>query len=111
MLWLAIWIVWTVLALMSASQTAIFIALRGQPVPWEALILGRLADWYSCAIFTPLFFWLARRFPLERGAWKRNLLLFVPIGIVAVVIKYAIYVPISHVINRGLTFGPPNQTL
>lgn len=111
MLWLAIWIVWTVLALMSASQTAIFLALRGQAVPWTPLILGRLADWYTCAIFTPLFFWLARRFPLDRGTWKKSLAVHIPAGLVAVVVKYAIYVPLAGVINRGVRFGPVNQTL
>ena len=31
-----------------------------RPVPWTPVLIDRLADWYTCAIFTPLFFWLVR---------------------------------------------------
>jgi sensor histidine kinase YesM len=100
MLWLGIWAVWTLLALMSASQTALVLSLRGLPIDWGQLLLGRLADWYSCAIFTPLFFWLARRYPLERGGWKKSLAIHVPVSLAAVVVKYAIYVPLMRAISH-----------
>lgn len=101
MLWLGIWAVWTVLALMSAGQTAIVVGYHGQHVQWTPLILGRLADWYTCAIFTPFFFWLARRFPLERGTWKKSLAVHVPASIVAVFLKYAMYAPLARAIYHG----------
>jgi hypothetical protein len=108
MLWLAIWAVWTILALLSASQTAVVLSLQHQPYQWSRLIAGRLADWYSCAIFTPLFVWLARRYPLERGAWRKSLAIHVPVSIACVVIKYAIYTPIAGWIygeRRPITFA------
>lgn len=94
MLWLGIWAIWTVLALLSASQVAITLAARGQEFLWSQLILGRLADWYTCAIFTPPLLWLGRRYPLEPGVWRRHLPIHAAASIVAVVLKYAIYVPL-----------------
>src|SRR6185369_12087279 len=111
MLWLGIWAVWTVLALMSAAQTALVMAYRSQPVMWEPLILGRLADWYTCAIFTPVFFWLARRFPLERGTWKKSLAVHVPASIIAVLLKYAMYVPLIRLIYRGVATRSGTEVL
>jgi len=96
MLWLAVFLVWTVLALMSASQTALAFAARGQAFAWTPLIAGRLADWYTCAVFTPPFVWLARRFPLEPGVWRRHLPIHFAASIVAVVLKYMMFVPIAR---------------
>src|SRR5689334_842582 len=101
LLWLGIWAVWTVLALLSAGQTALVVIYHGQHIPWTQLILGRLADWYTCAIFTPFFFWLARRYPLERGTWKKSLAVHVPASIVAVLLKYAMYAPLARAIYHG----------
>src|SRR3954468_7475749 len=100
MLWLGIWGVWTVLALMSASQTALTLASRGQVINWTPLLVLRLADWYTCAIFTPPLLWLARRYPLEGGVWKRHLPIHIAASIVAVLLKYAIYVPFVRAITH-----------
>lgn len=67
--WVLGFLAWTVLALLSASQWAVSLAADGKPINWGPLLANRLADWYSCAVFTPLFFWLARRFPLDRHRW------------------------------------------
>lgn len=101
MLWLGIFGVWTVLALMSASQTALTLASRGQAIMWMPLVGLRLADWYTCAIFTPPLLWLARRYPLEGGVWKRHLPIHAVASIVAVLIKYAIYVPIVRAVTHA----------
>lgn len=99
MLWLGIWAVWTILALMSASQTALTFTMRGIPIEWTPLVVGRLADWYTCAMFTPLFYWMARRWPLERTSWRRCVAIYLPVSIAAVVLKYAIYVPLMRALS------------
>src|ERR671936_14601 len=86
---------WTLIAFMSASQTALFLAYRGTAFDWPPLIIGRLADWYTCAIFFPGFVWLAKRWPVEFNTWRRHLPIHLGASIVAVVLKYAIYLPIQ----------------
>ena len=81
---------WTVLALLSASQWAVGMAAEGRPYEWGWLITNRLVDWYSCAIFTPLFFWLARRYPVDRERWVRNLPVHLLAAAVATPIKFAV---------------------
>jgi two-component system LytT family sensor kinase len=85
---LAIFGVWTTLGLLSFAQGALYFAQSGQHVSWGAFG-ARMLDWYTCAIFTPFFFWLAARFPVDRRRWRVNV--FVQLGgsTVAVVIKYA----------------------
>ena len=85
---LAIFGVWTTLGLLSCAQGALFLAQAGQHLTWGAFG-ARMLDWYTCAIFTPFFFWLAAHFPVDRRHWRVNLLVQFAGSSIAVVIKYA----------------------
>lgn len=95
--WLLGVLVWTVLALLSASQWAVSLAADGKPVLWGPLLINRLADWYSCGIFTPLFFQLARRYPLDRQQWVRRLPLYLGVA--------ALLTPAKFLIQRWAMVG------
>src|SRR5574338_174336 len=83
-------IAWTVLALLSASQWAVSLAADGKPIHWAPLVTNRLVDWYSCAIFTPLFFWLARRYPIDRQRWAPHVALHLSAAVALTPAKFAI---------------------
>lgn len=85
---LAIFGVWTTLGLLSCAQSALFLAQAGQHLTW-GMFAARMLDWYTCGIFTPFFFWLAARFPVDRRHWRVNVFVQLAASSVAVVIKYA----------------------
>jgi LytS/YehU family sensor histidine kinase len=58
-----------------------------------------MLDWYTCGAFTPLFLWMAERFPVDRRHWRTNILVQLAGSSVAVVVKYAVLVEIWHVIS------------
>ena len=93
---------WTFLAAFSSSQTVVYLVQRGQPIAWGDLLTGRFADWYTCALFTPLFFWLARRYPIDRKSWRTSLPLTLVVTSVCVVLKYSLLVPIEHFLGLNL---------
>jgi two-component system LytT family sensor kinase len=99
--------VWTFLAVFSASQTAVSLTQRGEPIVWSDLLAGRFADWYSCALFTPIFFWLARHYPIDRQSWRVTIPLTLAVTSACVVLKYALLVPIEHWMGLNLrsSFG------
>lgn len=106
--WLLGFAVWTALALLSAFQTSMYFVRDGRPVPWTPVFIDRFADWYTCAIFTPLFFAVVRRVPWDRARWWR------PVGwqslmvIACVPVKYLLYVPIIQTLipdYRTALFG------
>lgn len=99
--WLIGFGIWTLLALLVALQSALFLGSIGQPVEWKPLIVGRLADWYTCAVFTPVYFWLVRRFPIDRQHWIRHAPIQLGATCVFVVLKYAMYVPLLRVLLPG----------
>jgi two-component system LytT family sensor kinase len=100
---LLVFAIWTFLAAFSASQTAVYLLQRGQPIVWRDMLTSRFADWYTCALFTPLFFWLARRYPIDRKSWRVMLPVTLAVTSVCVVLKYSVLVPIEHAL--GLDSG------
>ena len=63
---------WTVFGLILANQVYMQAALRGRQLPLGSVVWQGLFDAYLWAFFTLAVFWLARRFPLERGRMVRN---------------------------------------
>ena len=90
--------VWTLLAVLAASQDALNLAYHGEPVPWGPVFGISLLDWYTCAAFTPLVLWLVRRHPLRASAWLRRGVLYAAAAAVMTVLKYALYVPLRQVV-------------
>src|SRR4051812_14845884 len=87
-LWLVGFAAWTVLALLSVTQSAIGMTYRGGGVRWGQLLAFGLFDWYTCALFIPFFVWLVRRAPLERGTWAIRIPLYILATLGASVAKY-----------------------
>jgi two-component system LytT family sensor kinase len=98
--------IWTFLAAFSSSQTAVYLLQRGRPFDWGDMLTSRFADWYTCALFTPLFFWMARRYPIDKKSWRVTLPLFLVVTSICVVVKYAVLIPIEHYFGvfTGATF-------
>src|SRR5690349_4130890 len=99
--WVLVFAAWTFLAVFSSAQSAVYFVQRGQPIVWREMLSYRFADWYTCALFTPLFFWLARRYPIERRTWRTALPLMVAVTSVCVVLKYSLLVPLERLLGLG----------
>lgn len=89
--WGAIFAVWTLLALLSTVQSVMYRVHAGKAVEWGPVLADRLGDWYTCALFTPAYFWLVRRYPLDRQQWPRTVAVLLGATSVFVVVKYALY--------------------
>jgi two-component system LytT family sensor kinase len=72
----------TGLGFFSGFQAYYYTSTYGEKeVPFALLLALNLSYWYSWALLTPAIGWLARRFPLERGAFARS----VPVHLAGVV--------------------------
>ncbi len=94
--WLLGFAFWTLLGLLSTTQTAVFLAREGRAMPWASVLTDRLSDWYTCGLFTPLFFWLARRIPIDRQSWTRAVPINLAVILACVPVKYLLYVGAMH---------------
>src|SRR5688572_21700822 len=92
--WVAGAAIWTVLPLLFATQTAIWLAYRGQPVPWGNLITFRLADWYTCGLFVPLLVWATRRWPVQRSHFAATVVLHLALVVAVSAAKIVVFEPV-----------------
>jgi two-component system LytT family sensor kinase len=100
-LWLFGLGIWTVLALMSAAQSATRRMYLGRPIPWQVLVPTSLADWLTCGMFTPAFYWMVRRFPIRGERWWAVLPIHLAASLLFVVLKVTAYTPLYRILNPG----------
>jgi signal transduction histidine kinase len=101
-LWLFGLAIWTVLGLLSAAQGATWRIYAGRPVPWGTLIPNSLADWLTCGMFTPAFYWMVRRFPIRQSGgerWWSSLPIHLGASLIFVVLKVTAYTPLYGLLN------------
>lgn len=77
---------WAVFGLLVVNQSSMLSALGGRPIPWVVALRPALLEAALWAFTTVAIFWLARRFPLERGRVLRGVAVHV---VAAVVIAQA----------------------
>jgi sensor histidine kinase YesM len=71
---------WTFLALVFTPQTYIMNLRAPNPLSWWQSFASDALLFYLWASFTPLIFWLGKRFPLERPRLLRNLTILFLLG-------------------------------
>lgn len=94
-LWAAALLWWTLHGLVSAVNYHQMSALDGQPVTWEHALRTSLIGVSLWVPLTVAIFWFARRFPIERGRWRRGVLIHL-LGGVAVALLRAAFIAIGN---------------
>jgi two-component system, LytTR family, sensor kinase len=98
-LWLLGTLTWVTLGLLSAAQNATWRALMGRPIDWLHILPNSLADWLTCGMFTPAFYWMVRRFPIRGERWWARLPVHLVASLVFVFLKVSIYTPLYNLLN------------
>lgn len=98
--------VFTMVALTSV-EGAFYRAARGEAVNWDPLIEGRLLAWLTCAAFVPLLYLLTTRLPIGRSHWLIALPAHLMGSLLATLGKYALLVPVTHLLKPGASLVWP----
>ena len=97
--WIAGFIVWTALALLSVLQAAMRMWYRGTAIDWQMITTFRLADWYTCGLFIPLLVIVTRRWPIDRRHLATRLPLHVALLVGASLGKLAVDIPLQRALG------------
>jgi two-component system LytT family sensor kinase len=89
-----IWVGWTLVGLFFTSQILVSYAYMKNSIPLTKALFWQLSICYLWALATPLVFWLARRFRIERQYWLRRILIHAVVGVVLVSSMSAVHYPI-----------------
>lgn len=100
-LWLLGILTWTVLGLFSAAQNATWRVFMGRPIDWGSILPNSLGDWLTCGMFTPAFYWMARRFPIRGERWWARLPVHLAGSIAFTLLKVSVWTPLYNLLNPG----------
>ena len=92
--WIAGFGISTAFAFLNVAEAIVRLTYANQPIRLGRIVSIALADWYTCAIFFPLFVIAIRRWPLDWQHLATRLPLHLGLTVGAVVAKYALYLPI-----------------
>jgi len=80
-IWAIGFVLWTVLAFLSAAGAHVYTASMGSPESWAQLLAWNVTISFVWSLLTPPVYALARRFTFERSNWTRMLPLHLAISV------------------------------
>jgi two-component system, LytTR family, sensor kinase len=99
---------WAVFGLLLANQSYIQAALGGRQMPVVTALRPGLLEAFLWALTTLIIFWLARRFPLERGRVLRGIAVHLVSAVLIALARSGVMVVLPWYVGwiRPRTFGP-----
>jgi signal transduction histidine kinase len=98
---------WTMVALISLMRHYMEEGGQADARPVGKVFLIWLTCFYSWAILTPALFAMAKRWPISRQQWTRNLLVHIPLSVAftsaSILISHFLYCPI---VGKSITYLP-----
>jgi two-component system, LytTR family, sensor kinase len=94
--WVLAFACWTCVAFFFASQTYLLYKYSGGQAHWGIVFEINLCEWYGWAVLAPGIIALARRFPLEKESWRRNLPFHLAAGVAVALIKWQLNNLLRH---------------
>jgi two-component system, LytTR family, sensor kinase len=84
--WVRVWsvgfVLWTLLAFLSAAGEHVYMVSMGTPISWAQLLAWNVTVSFIWSLLTPIIYELSRRYAFDRTSWRRSL----PIHIVASIV-------------------------
>ncbi len=81
--WRGLLICWTLIAVLFTTRNIVQSVSGGQSIRWGPGVLFEIIYWYIWALLTPLIFWFARHFRVERNERLRSVLALLFLGLLA----------------------------
>src|SRR5215469_1212527 len=91
--------VWTLMALLRATQVSLGYEMMGHVPSWWRLAIWQLLVFYVWIAFTPMILWLGRRVKFERSHWLRSLSLHLLLGSLVSLFYLGIYSSLTRLLE------------
>jgi two-component system LytT family sensor kinase len=93
--WSILFVSFTLIGLLFAGRNIVAFISRGRSIDWGPGVLFEIIYWYLWALFTPLIFWYAGRFPIERRNWPRRAAALVIFGLIVAPVQVSLEIAIN----------------
>ncbi len=81
-IWFIAFVLWTLLAFLSAAGAHVYMASSGTPISWTQLLAWNALISLVWTLLTPVVYELARRYTFDRASWKLSLPIHIAASIV-----------------------------
>jgi signal transduction histidine kinase len=98
---------WLFFGLLNASQLYFGLRMENFSVPLGRMFATQVLAWGAWALLTPLVLWLGRRFPIERTARARALMVHIPACLLIAAAHLAFF---EYVLVTLKPFGPQRDS-
>lgn len=72
-IWLIAFVLWTLLAFLSAAGAHVYLSSTGTPVSWTQLLAWNILISFVWSVLTPVVYELSCRYTFDRTSWKLSL--------------------------------------
>lgn len=104
--WRGILICWTLIAVLFTARNVVQSVSGGQSIRWGPGVLFEVIYWYIWALLTPLIFWFASHFRLERKARLRSILALLLFGLFIAPLQVSLEIAINLTLASKLFHMP-----
>ncbi|HEY0544211.1 MAG TPA: histidine kinase [Pyrinomonadaceae bacterium] len=104
--WWLIFGCWSLVALFFSSQAYVQARIYQLPVTFLRVMSWQFSSCYVWFLLTPIILWLNRRFPLERGKWRRSLPAHILFSILVALVQQSVDARVLPLLGYypGVTF-------
>lgn len=86
-----LFVLWAIPGLLCALQVYTGSMMQGRSYAWTAILWYAMPVWWAWVPITPLILWLGQRFRIERGNWRRGVLVHVPVSLLITFLHLTFY--------------------
>lgn len=97
--WLIGFVVWTLLALLTASRNHLTYLQLGADVPLKTILLSSFVDYYLWALVSIVIFRLTAKFPLEKPHLFRNAGIYLFLSAVLTLLVALVSIPVFYLLS------------
>ena len=80
--WIVGFVLWTLLAFLTAAGAHVYLSSAGTPISWSQLLAWNITISFIWSVLTPIIFQLSRQYTFDRANWGRSLAIHVVASIV-----------------------------
>ena len=98
-IWAIGFVLWTLLAFLSAAGAHVYTASMGSPESWAQLLAWNITISFVWSLLTPVVYALSRRYTFERGRWKTTLAVHLAASVVLTLAGAALIVLLEPLVT------------
>jgi two-component system LytT family sensor kinase len=98
-IWFVGFVLWTLLAFLTAAGAHVYTASMGEPISWAQLLAWNISISFIWSLLTPIVYELSLRYTFDRNSWRLSLLIHVVASVLLTFVAAVVLARLSPLIT------------